>query len=162
MAPRPRTDGACGQWAPGAGGAVTNTVTVTGPGVTSAVTAEAAVTASAAARLAITKAMSPSVVQEGSQLTYTFTVQNYGSTAVTAEDGVVIRDTFNPILEPITVTWNGTAWASPTNYTYNTATGEFATVAGGVTVPAATVTQGTDGTWTVTPGTGTLVVTGTV
>ena len=147
---------------PGAAGSVTNTAAVTGAGVTPPVTAQAVVTASAAAQPAITKAMSPSVVQEGSRLTYTFTVQNYGPTAITAADNVVISDTFNPVLEPIAVTWNGTAWSPTANYTYNSSTGEFATVAGGVTVPAATVTQNADGTWAVTPGTGTLVVTGTV
>lgn len=147
---------------PGAAGSVTNTAAVTGAGVTPPVTAQAVVTASAAAQPAITKAMSPSVVQEGSQLTYTFTVQNYGPTAITAADNVVISDTFSPILETIAVTWNGTAWSPTANYTYNSSTGEFATVAGGVTVPAATVTQNADGTWAVTPGTGTLVVTGTV
>lgn len=49
-----------------------------------------------------------------------------------------------------------------TNYTYNAATGVFTTLAGQITVPAATFTQNTDGTFTVTPGTATLVITGTV
>ena len=50
-----------------------------------------------------------------------------------------------------------------TDYTYNTATGEFATVAGKITVPAATYTQNAaTGLWTTTPGTATLTVSGTV
>ena len=49
------------------------------------------------------------------------------------------------------------------NYTYNEATGLFATLAGQITVPAATYTQDpTPGAYSVTPGISTLVVTGTI
>ena len=49
------------------------------------------------------------------------------------------------------------------NYSYNAATGTFATQEGQITVPAATFTQdATTGEWTVTPGAGTLTVTGTI
>lgn len=75
---------------------------------------------------------------------------------------VVVTDTFAPILRNIAVTYNGTAWTEGTNYTYNAATGVFTTLAGQITVPAASFTQNTDGTFTVTPGTATLVITGTV
>ena len=74
----------------------------------------------------------------------------------------MLADTFNPILNPIAVTFNSAAWATPANYTYNSSTGAFSTVAGQITVPAATYTQDASGKWTLTPGSGTLVVTGTV
>ena len=60
------------------------------------------------------------------------------------------------------VTYNGDTWKEGDNYTYDAATGTFATIAGQIAVPAATYTQETDGTYTVTPGTTTVTVTGTV
>ncbi|MBE6732345.1 MAG: hypothetical protein E7564_11715 [Ruminococcaceae bacterium] len=144
------------------GSTITNEATVTGGGLVSPLTATETVTLQETLQLDITKALSPVVVQENGQLTYTFTIRNYGTTEAVATDNVTLTDTFDPILNPITVTFNGDVWATPANYTYNTATGEFATVPGAITVPAATVTQNEDGTWTVTPGVSTLTVTGTV
>lgn len=63
-------------------------------------------------------------------LTYTFTIRNTGNTALTGQEGAVITDTFDPILNITGVTFNGTAWTSPEDYTYDAATGAFATVAG--------------------------------
>ena len=80
----------------------------------------------------------------------------------TAGDNVILTDTFDPALTGLTVTYNGDAWKEGDNYTYDAATGTFATIAGQITVPAATYTQETDGTYTVTPGTTTVTVTGTV
>ena len=142
---------------------VTNTVTVTGAGLANAVTATESVSPVAAPDLAITKSVSPSVVAENGQITYTFLIENYGNTEASASDNVIITDTFNPILTGITVTYNGKAWTAPDSYTYNEATGEFATVAGQITVPAATFTQdAATGVITTTPGTATVTVTGTI
>lgn len=141
---------------------IDNTVTVSGTGITS-VTATAAVTAESTPVLSITKSVSPVPVTESGTLTYTFLIQNTGNTAVTADTGAVVSDTFNPVLSDLAVTYNGTAWAATTNYTYTATTGAFATVAGQITVPAATYTQdATTGAWVVSPGTGTLIVSGTV
>ena len=101
-------------------------------------------------------------VTESGQLTYTFVLQNFGNTAATAGDNVILTDTFDPALTGLTVTYNGDAWKEGDNYTYDAATGTFATIAGQIAVPAATYTQETDGTYTVTPGTTTVTVTGTV
>ena len=90
------------------------------------------------------------------------TIRNTGNTALTGQEGAVITDTFDPILNITGVTFNGTAWTSPEDYTYDAATGAFATVAGKLTVPEATFTQNADGSWTVTPGQSVLTVTGTV
>ena len=142
---------------------VTNTVTVTSAGLTNAVNATESVSPVAAPDLAITKSVSPSIVAENGQITYTFLIENYGNTEASASDNVIITDTFNPILTGITVTYNGNAWTAPASYTYNEATGEFATVAGQITVPAATFTQNTaTGVITTTPGTATVTVTGTI
>ena len=142
--------------------AISNTVTVTGGGLTAPVTAEASVPAESRARLAVSKAVEPAIVSENGQLTYTFTIENTGNLPATAEDAVVLTDTFNPILDPIAVTLNGTSWTEGTNYRYDRTSGLFTTLANQLTVPAATFAQNANGIWTMTPGTTVLTVTGTV
>ena len=142
---------------------IVNIATVSGDSITTPITASETVTAGADPTLTISKSLSPLTVTENGQLTYTFVIENTGNTAADASVNAVITDTFNPILDNISVVFNGTNWSSPTQYTYNTATGLFQTVAGQLTVPAATYTQDpTTGVWSVTPGVSTLTVTGTV
>lgn len=141
---------------------ITNTATITGTGIITPLTATETVNMENRADLSVSKAVCPSTVTENGQLTYTFVIQNFGSIATTADDDVVLTDTFNPILNPITVTFNSEAWTQDTNYTYDSTTGLFSTITGQISVPPATYTQNADGTWTVTPGTATLTVTGTV
>lgn len=143
-------------------GEISNTVTVTGGGLATALTAAATTAARLAPQLSISKALSPTVVTENGQLTYTFTIQNFGNVAVSAADEAIITDTFDPILRDISVTYNGAAWTAGTNYSYDQTSGVFATVAGQLTVPEASFSQNTDGSWAITPGTSTLTVTGTV
>ena len=99
---------------------------------------------------------------ENGRLTYTFVIRNQGNTAAVATDNLAVTDTFDPILTDLTVTLDSVALTEGVDYTYNEATGEFATAASRITVPAATFVQAPDGSWGVTPGTATLVVTGTV
>ena len=139
---------------------VKNTATVTGGAQT--LTAEATIAVSADPELTITKTLCPQTVVEDGQITYTFVIQNTGNTAAVAADNVTVTDTFTPILKNIAVTLDGTALATPADYSYSETTGVFTTTAGRITVPAATYTQNTDGSFTVTPGTATLVVTGTI
>lgn len=141
---------------------ITNTATVSGDSLTTSLTATETIGMEARADLGISKALSPSAVAENGQLTYTFVIENTGSVAATAADQVVVTDTFDPRLSGLTVTFNGTAWTEGTEYTYDATTGVFTTVAGQITVPAASYSQSTDGTWRVTPGTATLVITGTI
>ncbi len=146
----------------GTGGSINNTASVSGGGVTP-FSAEAAANVTEEALLTISKAISPSVVAENGRLTYTFVIQNTGNTEATADGGAIVTDTFDPILSDLEVTYNNTTWTENTNYTYNEATGEFATVAGQITVPAATYTQDpVSGVFTVVPGVSVLTVTGTV
>ena len=141
---------------------VTNTVTVTGGGLSAPLSDTATVAAAAAPYLTISKSLSPLTVSENGQLTYTFVIQNTGNTPALLSDNAAITDTFDPILSDLTVTFNGEVWTEPDDYTYNEATGLFATVPGRITVPAATFTQNESGAWVITPGTATLTVTGTV
>lgn len=150
--------------APGAGGSIVNMVTVNGDGLTEPISASETVTADTSALLSITKALNPTVVAENGQIAYTFTIRNTGAEAVDAAAALVVSDTFDPALKtPISVTLNGDAWPETGNYSYNAATGVFATTAGRITVPAATYTQdAATGLWTITPGTAVLTVTGTI
>lgn len=141
---------------------ITNTATATGAGLPAPLTASETITMETRADLTVSKALSPTTVTEDGQLTYTFVIANSGNAPAEAAEEIVLTDTFDPRLDPIAVTFNGTAWTAGTNYTYDPTTGVFTTLAGQITVPAATYTQGTDGTWTVTPGTATLVITGRV
>lgn len=148
---------------PAAGSTIVNTVTATGDGLGTAATATETVSAAVAPNLTISKSINPTQVSDNDRVTYTFLIQNTGNEAVVATDDAVITDTFDPILTALTVTFNGAAWTQGVNYTYNEATGLFATLAGQITVPAATYTQDpATGAYSVTPGIATLVVTGTI
>lgn len=144
-------------------GTIVNEAIISGGGLTTALTASETIAAEGAPALTITKSLTPQTVTENGQLTYTFTIQNSGNTPALATDNVTLTDTFDPILDPINVTFEGTVWTEPTNYTYDPTTGVFTTVPGLITVPAATYTQDpVTGAWRITPGVSTLVVTGTV
>ncbi|MBQ8512733.1 MAG: hypothetical protein IJ497_08975 [Clostridia bacterium] len=151
------------QYAPlDAEGSVTNTASVTGSCINEPVTATATITTQDEPNLTITKSLCPNTVTGCGQLTYTFIIQNTGNTEADADANVIITDDFDPAFAAIMVTFNGDAWTEGTDYTYNTETGEFATVAGRITVPAATFTQDETGAWVVNPGVSVLTVTGTL
>ena len=146
-----------------AGSVITNTATTNGGVGIGQISDTATVTVREAPELTIAKAVCPAVLSDNDQLTYTIIVQNLGNTPILATDGVVISDTFNPILSNISVTLGGVALDEGTGYTYDTATGAFATADGVVTVPAASYTQDpTTGSIATTPGVTVLTVTGTV
>ena len=141
---------------------ITNTAVITAAGLSAPVTVTATIQTEDRADLTISKAVCPAVVSENDQLTYTFVIENHGNTAAVATDNAVLTDTLDPILDPITVTFNGTVLTEGVGYTYDTTTGLFETASGVITVPAATYTQAPDGTWIVTPGTSVLTISGTV
>jgi len=147
---------------PAADGSIVNTVTVTGGGLSAPVTATETVDAASGPMLTISKAISPDTVVGNGQLTYTFVIQNNGNTPAEASDNLVVTDTFDPILDMISVTYNGQTLTEPDDYTYDEETGLFQTVEGRLTVPAATFAQNEEGQFVLTPGIGVLTVTGTV
>lgn len=148
---------------PAADGTIVNTVTVTGPGINTPITATETVTAATGPALTISKSISPTQVVDNDRVTYTFVIQNTGNEPLVSTDGAVITDTFDPILTDLTVTFEGATWTQGTQYNYIAATGAFSTVASNITVPAATYTQDpATGAYVITPGTATLTVTGTI
>ena len=148
---------------PAADGSVTNTVTVSGGGLTAPVTASATVTAVTGPELSLSKALTPETVGADRQVTYTFTIENEGNAATAAEDGVTVTDTFDPVLTDIAVTLNGAPLPQAGNYTYDEATGVFATVPGAIPVPAAAIAQDpATGVFTTEPGEAVITVTGTI
>ena len=148
---------------PAAGGTIVNTVTVTGDGISTPITATETVTVATAPNLTISKSISPSQVVDNDRVTYTFVIQNTGNEAVLATDNAAITDTFDPILTNLVVTYNGETWTEGVQYTYDETTGLFTTLPGALPVPAATYTQDpVTGAYTLTPGIATLTVTGTI
>lgn len=144
------------------GSSITNTATVSGASLGEPLTASCTLNVSDAPYLTVEKTLSPSTVSPGESITYTFVISNYGNAEADASADVSITDTFSPVLTGLTATFNGAAWVVTTDYTYSETTGEFASVPGVITVPAATYVTGPDGTVTTTPGTATLVIEGTV
>jgi len=146
---------------PTAEGSITNTASLTGAGLANALTAQAVVNAETSPSLTISKAICPSVITENGTITYTFVIQNTGNTAVTVADEASISDIFETTMTGIDVTFAGNTWVAGTDYTYDNATGQFATVSP-ITVPAATYVQDPDtGVWDLQPGVAELVITGT-
>ncbi|MBQ4341389.1 MAG: DUF11 domain-containing protein [Clostridia bacterium] len=143
-----------------AGSSITNTAAAQPAG--SAVTASATVHAADAPALAIEKQICPATVMENGTLTYTFIITNTGAAEAGADEELFVEDAFSPVLSGLNVQLDGKALLSPSDYTYDAQTGEFATVPGAITVPAATFAQLADGAWAVTPGRVTLTVSGTV
>ncbi len=148
---------------PIAGSTITNEAVISGNGIITDITITNTITVATDPMLTISKSVSPNSVVENGTLTYTLVIQNSGNTPATANDNIVVTDTFDPVLNNITVTLNDTILTEPADYTYNETTGVFSTVSGRITVPAATYTQDpTTGAWITTPGVSVLEITGTV
>ena len=142
---------------------IVNTATVTGGGISTPLVVTETVTPTTEPLLSITKSISPVPVAENGVVTYTFVIRNNGNAPADAGANVTLSDTFLPVLSDLTVLLDGVALAEGTGYTYAITEGDFATVPGVITVPAATYTQDpTTGVWSVTPGVTTLTVTGTI
>ena len=145
------------------GSSISNTITVTGQGLTAPVTATATVNVGTEPVLTISKGINPTTVTENSRVNYTFTIQNIGNRDAAATDNIVITDTFEPVLSDITVSIDGRTAVEGTDYTYDGTSGLFSSIAGAITVPAAQYSQNPQtGEWTVTPGTAVITVSGTV
>lgn len=142
---------------------ITNTATLSGPGLTAPLEAAATVSAHVGAELSIVKSLYPSTVAANGQISYSFLIQNSGNEAAGPEAAVTVSDLFDPVLSGLSVTLDGQPLALTTDYSYDQSSGQFDTVAGRITVPAATYAQtASTGAWIVSPGEAVLTVTGTV
>ncbi len=148
---------------PSFGATIINTATVTGEGIVEPIMAEETVTAQEGIALSIIKSLFPTSVVENDTITYNFLIQNAGNSPATATDSLVITDMFAPALSGIAVRLNGVLLASPAQYSYNEQTGAFSTVAGIITVPAATFVQNpVTGQWQTDPGSAVLEISGMI
>ena len=148
-----------------AGSSISNSVTVNAeaPCVEGPIVATADLAVRSFTALSIAKSVCPDTVSSCEEITYTFIIQNAGNEAVVATDGLVVSDSFSPILSNLAVSLNGTPLAEGTGYTYDETTGLFTTEAGQITVPAATFTRDpATGIVTTTPGVAVLTVTGVI
>lgn len=140
---------------------ITNTVTVTATGLPAPISDTYTVTAEELADISIIKTMTPNPVVDGNEITYTFTIYNYGNTEAT---GVELTDVFSPIPDIISVEIDGVT-VSTSDYSYSQTSGELTLPTGSqltITVPEATFTRDSAGVITVSPGIVTITVTGTL
>ncbi len=141
-------------------GKVQNTATLTGSGITEALTAVSVLSPECGVDLGISKSIEPATVTDNGELTYTFLITNCGSRETEETDSVSVRDHFDPVLREITVALNG-QHLSEEQYQYDTADGLFTINPGVVQVPAASFAQDPElGIWSVKPGTAVLTVSG--
>lgn len=145
---------------PTAGGSIVNTVTLSGAALLEALTDSWTLPVEAQPILEIWKEATPTSVQPGEALSYQFTLRNSGNVA--ADTTLVLTDVFQPALQGLSVTLDGTPLTAVTDYSYDAVTGAFETVAGVLSVAAAVSSQAEDGTWQTTPSEQVLTVTGTV
>jgi len=147
----------------GNGASITGTASLSGGCLAAPISAESVIETSCGARLTISKSICPASITCNDPVSYTLTIQNSGSTPAVAADNVIITDVFSPVLDIEQVMFNGATWQTPSNYSYNAATGVFTTNAGQITVPAASYSQNmSTGEWTISPGTATLTITGRI
>lgn len=143
------------------GSEITNTVTVSGNSALGDISASETIRAAETPLLSILKSLSPETVTENGTLTYTLLIENRGNAPVTSD--LSVSDTFDPILENITVTYNGAVWTEGTDYTYDEESGLFTTLPGAISLPAATyVTDPETGEVGVIPGSAVIRITGTI
>ncbi len=144
-----------------AASSVTNTAEFAAEGVSETVYASNTVTSIDFADVRIIKSMTPNPVTDGSVMTYTFSIYNYGNVPATS---VVLTDAFEPAPGAISVTVDGAA-VSADEYSYTD--GVF-TLPGTdaqsteITVPAAQFIQAENGEYSAVPGVTVIVVNGTI
>lgn len=152
------------QYAPlGVADTIENTAHISGGGISTPIDITETIETKDTQELTITKSIHPVPVIENGEVTYTFIIQNAGNTAASAAENVAITDTFDPILSNISAEFEGTAWVEDTDYSYNSTTGVFTSVAGHITVPEATFDRDSGaGNWIINPGVSVLTVKGTI
>lgn len=151
------------EYAPTSTGSKLNTIAKVEATDISAVTNTYELPIGSYADLLIEKSMSPDPVVDGNPLTYTFLLQNYGTLDATY---TVLKDTFTPVPQNITVTIEGTQ-IEPDFYSID-ADGKFLypsalQTSANFIIPAATYVQDKEtGVVTCTPGSRKVVIVGII
>lgn len=138
---------------------INNIVSVTAAGVTTPIIATNTIPVASYANVTIEKQMSPDPVVDGSSITYTFIIRNYGTIPAT---NVTLSDDFTTFPTITSVTVDG---VPTTEYSYSVGSFLFPSAAStyNYSIPAATFTQdATTGAISVVPGTSTIVIQGTI
>lgn len=145
----------------GTDASIENTAVISGDGIDN-ISASTEITYAQGVSLALRKELSPTIVDDGGVVTYTFTLQNFGTEEANGSD-IIFSDTFAPALSNLTAQFNGDAWSQGTNYNYVPGTGVFTSLANQITIPPAQFDQDPlTGEWSVRPGTSTLIITGNI
>lgn len=142
---------------------IINTATATGETLCEELSSTATVPTRDEPILTIAKAICPDTITCGDEVIYTFIIQNTGNVPIIATDNLIVSDNFNPALTDIVVKLNGITLTEGVDYNYDQLTGIFSTIAGAITIPAATYTRDPDtGVIITTPGVAILTVSGTI
>lgn len=145
----------------GTDASIENTAVISGDGIDN-ISASTEITYAQGVSLALRKELSPTIVDDGGVVTYTFTLQNFGTEQANGSD-IIFSDTFAPALSNLTAQFDGDAWSQGTNYNYVPGTGVFTSLANQITIPPAQFDQDpSTGEWSVRPGTSTLIITGNI
>ena len=143
------------------GASITNTISITACGLAEPLQDSHTIIAEGYADVSILKHMSPDPVTGGGVLTYTFSLQNYGNMEAA---NVVLRDAFRPAPSNLTVSINGaTIPSGDYSYSNGVLTLPAQGAATSLAIPSAVFTQDpVTGVVSVSPGTATVTVSGTV
>ena len=151
------------EYAPlGPDASVTNTAVITAQSAACTAEASATVPALSQVRLTVSKSLCPQEIPCSGEVTYTFRILNTGAAEAGPEESIVLADAFDPVLTGLTAALNGAVQPAQSFYTYDPVSGQFETVPGAITVPAASFVQNQDGTWTTEPGETVVTVTGRI
>ena len=140
---------------------IENAVYVTATGLSAPATASHTIRSDSYALVEIEKTMSPNPIMDGSVVTYTFEIRNYGNQQA---NNIILQDVFDTISLPedLNVMINGTPFTE-FDYTNGVLLLPGLTSSYNFSIPAADITQDAiTGEVTVTPASATVIVTGTM
>lgn len=146
---------------PAAGSEIVNTATLGGDYPLLPTAASLSLPAAVSAQPVISKCVSSETISPGQQVTFTLTLSNYGNYPITASDYVVISDTLSPPLTGVSVYADGLLWTQGVQYDYSESAAYFITQPGAIALPAATFTRDDFGSWSVTPSSLVIKISGT-
>lgn len=144
-----------------AGSEITNTVSLSGGGLSTTLTAQNTLPVLEGPELEISKSLRGEA-SAGQTLSYSLTVTNYGNKPADSGNNVIVSDQLSPPLENLRVYADGVLWTEGTQYFYEESSSYFQTALGAVQLPAAQFEQDSFGLWSTRPSSLAITLTGTV